>query len=99
MSLLTPKALAVAELLFDLTHPLSGGRCDLTLSDQDLADVLRARPDTAYRALAELRSLGAVSFTRPRNFRGYRGRALWVHNRCWVWSAVAATRSARRTQR
>lgn len=99
MSLLTPKAVALADLLFDLTQPLSGGRADLTVSDQDLADALRARTDTAYRALAELRSVGAISFTRPRNFRGYRGRALWVYNSSWVWSAVATTRHSRRTQR
>lgn len=98
MPLLTPKALALADLLFDLAKPLSGGRADLTASDHDLADALYMRTDTVYRALAELRTLGALSLTRPRSFRGYRGRSLWIHGDSWVWLAVSATRNARGMQ-
>lgn len=89
--LFTPKSLALADLLLDLTGYLTPGRLELTVSDQDLADALWLKKDSAYRALVELRSVGALTFTRPVSWRGYRGRLVWVNPASWVWLAVAAT--------
>jgi hypothetical protein len=89
--LFTPKSLALADLLLDLTGHLTPGRLELTASDQDLADALWLEKDSVYRALVELRAAGALTFTRPVSWRGYRGRFIWVNPASWVWLAIAAT--------
>lgn len=85
--ILSPKALAVAALLID-TDKISPQL--LFASDDELAARLELRRDTVYRALRELRDVGALTFSRHRSQD--RGRRIDLDASSWVWAAVAATR-------
>lgn len=62
------------------------GLTAVTLHDGVLAAELGLALDTVYRALAELRDLGAIAFTAPRE----QGRTISIDSGHWVWAAVTA---------
>lgn len=84
----TPTAHALAHLLLELST--ASRSLELSLADHDLADSLDVQPDTIYRALRQLRALGAVQYTRPGLWRGARERLIYLDFTSWVWTAVAA---------
>jgi hypothetical protein len=88
--MLSPKAGTIAAHL--RTQPAVDG--ELCACDADIAATFGLKPDSVYRALCELRAMGALSFTRHTTCAGGRGRRIKLVDSSWVWTALVATESA-----
>lgn len=80
-------ALAVAVALAPATPPHTGGTAYRLFSDWDVAAQVGLQPDSVYRGLRELRSLGAVvHYSRPRWPSG--PRTVVLNRDHWLWATV-----------
>lgn len=85
--MLSPKAVTVAAHL----RTQRALDAELGACDADIASTFGLKPDSVYRALCELRAMGALSFTRHATCAGGRGRRITLVDSSWVWTALVAT--------
>jgi len=89
--IVSPKAVAVAAVIFPLASKASRrrqwlGLTAVTLDDDAVAEQLGLAPYTVWSALRELRKLGAITYADVRPG----GRVVQVDSGHWVWAAVIA---------